>query len=163
METIKSIKEVYNFSIEPVTGSNGDNGSRLGILQMLSIVTGAYSEYDGYEISTDENQYYVLINNGQSCCENWGYLSSDDNLDYFVGAELIEVKLTDVALNQKVVEESNYYDDGGGITWGDIVDCAGEWLNHKPQGPPYLTAIIEPLLGRILDDVGVPDEHRGGY
>ena len=125
MEIIKSIKEVYNFSIEPVTGSNGDNGSRLGILQMLSIVTGAYSEYDGYEISTDENQYYVLINNGQSCCENWGYLSSDDNLDYFVGAELIEVKLTDVALNQKVVEESNYYDDGGGIQFVDFVTDKG--------------------------------------
>ena len=125
METIKSIKEVYNFSIEPVTGSNGDNGSRLGILQMLSIVTGAYSEYDGYEISTDENQYYVLINNGQSCCENWGYLSSDDNLDYFVGAELIEVKLTDVVLNQKVVEESNYYGDGDGIQFVDFVTDKG--------------------------------------
>ena len=125
MEIIKSIKEVYNFSIEPVTGSNGDNGSRLGILQMLSIVTGAYSEYDGYEISTDENQYYVLINNGQSCCENWGYLSSDDNLDYFVGAELIEVKLTDVVLNQKVVEESNYYGDGDGIQFVDFVTDKG--------------------------------------
>ena len=54
-------------------------------------------------------------------------------------------------------------DEGGGITWADIADCAGKWLKHKPLGPPYLTAIIEPLLGRILDDVGVPDEHRGGY
>ena len=125
MEIIKSIKEVYNFRIEPVTGSNGNNGSRLGILQMVSIVTGGYSEYDGYEISTDENQYYVLINNGQSCCENWGYLSSDDNLDYFVGAELIEVKLTDVVLNQKVVEESNYYGDGDGIQFVDFVTDKG--------------------------------------
>ena len=125
MEIIKSIKEVYNFRVEPVTGSNGNNGSRLGILQMVNIVTGGYSEYDGYEINTDENQYYVLINNGQSCCEDWGYLSSDDNLDYFVGAELIEVKLTDVALNQKVVEESNYYDDGGGIQFVDFVTDKG--------------------------------------
>jgi hypothetical protein len=54
-------------------------------------------------------------------------------------------------------------DEGGGITWEDIAECAGAWLNHKPVGPPYLTIVIEMLLGRILDIVGVPDEHRMGY
>jgi hypothetical protein len=57
-----------------------------------------YGTYDGYEIVTDDQTVLVLIYNGQSCCENWGYMSSEDNLAEFVGADLLSVELTDTAL-----------------------------------------------------------------
>lgn len=63
--------------------------------------------------------------NGQSCCENWGYLSSEDDLTQFIGNELIEVKLTDVALNQSKLEDSGYYDGDGGIQFVDFVTNKG--------------------------------------
>lgn len=120
---IKSIKEVTNLKFEPVVPLHG-RGGRLGILQMLNDLRG-FSCMDGYKVETDEHTIYVLIDNEQNCCENWGYLSSEDNLEYFVGAELFEIKLTDKALNQSKVEESGYYEDCGGIQFVDFVTSKG--------------------------------------
>lgn len=58
---------------------------------------------DGYKVETDEHSFYILISNGQSCCENWGYITSEDELDYFLGSELIEVNVTDTTLNKKIL------------------------------------------------------------
>lgn len=84
-----------------------------------------WSNQDGYRVKTDHHEFYVLISNGQSCCESWGYFSSEDDLQDFIGANLIEVKLTDVALNQKKVEESDCYSDSGGIQFVDFVTDEG--------------------------------------
>lgn len=53
------------------------------------------SEYEGYIITTEKSVYNLGIDNDGQCCENWGYLASNDNLDEFIGAEIIGVKLTD--------------------------------------------------------------------
>jgi hypothetical protein len=120
---IKSIEEVYNFKIQPVANMNG-SGGRLGMSQMINALCG-YSDMDGYKVETEDHVFYVLIDNGQSCCESWGYLSSEDNFTPFIGTELIEIKLTDVALNQSVVEKSGYYEDSGGIQFVDFVTERG--------------------------------------
>ena len=125
METIKEIKIITDLGIGFLHGLNGKDGARLGMMQMMSSVFREGSTYDGYEVITDKHSYKVLIDNQQSCCESWGYLASEDNNDAFIGAELIEVKLTDVALNQKVVEESDYYVDAGGIQFVDFVTDKG--------------------------------------
>lgn len=81
---------------------------------------------DGYKVETDAHTFLVLISNYQSCCESWGYLASDDDLGYFLGATLVEVRLTDKALNQEVVEESDYYEgDDGGIQFVDFITDRG--------------------------------------
>lgn len=36
--------------------------------------------------------------NGQNCCENWGYLSSEDDFGSFIGSELKNVYVTDTEL-----------------------------------------------------------------
>jgi hypothetical protein len=120
---IKSIEEVYNFKIQPVANMNG-SGGRLGMSQMINALCG-YSDMEGYKVETEDHVFYVLIDNGQSCCESWGYLSSEDNFTPFIGTELIEIKLTDVALNQSVVEKSGYYEDSGGIQFVDFVTERG--------------------------------------
>lgn len=98
---IKSIEEIYNFTIQPVS-SLEDSGSRLGFAQMLSALAG-YSDMDGYKVETDKHTFYVLIDNAQSCCEHWGYMSSEDDFANYIGSELLEINVTDTALNQKVL------------------------------------------------------------
>lgn len=71
-----------------------------------------YQSYDGFEIETEDQTIQVLIDNEQSCCENWGYLSSDDDLEDFVGATLVDIRLTDTGLNERMVEAGQYLDEG---------------------------------------------------
>lgn len=82
----------------------------LGIIRSIEEIFNiehGWLEMDGYKVETSEHKFYVLIDNGQSCCENWGYLTSEDDLEYFIGSELIEVKVTDTTLNQKVLTKMN--------------------------------------------------------
>jgi len=118
---IKSIEEVVDFEIKPVAKSEG-SGGKLGLSQMITGFYG-YSCMDGYKVKTDKHSFYILIDNGQSCCEEWGYIScAEDELDlkYFLGSQLIEVNLTDVALNQTIVDNSGYYEEDGGIQFIDF-------------------------------------------
>ena len=36
------------------------------------------SEYDGFLIKTNKQNIRILILNGQNCCENWGYFSTNE-------------------------------------------------------------------------------------
>lgn len=119
---IKSIVEVNNLKIGPSGGFKmRGSGGRMNFMEPLI----GY-EMAGYRIETDQHIYHVLISNGQCCCESWGYISSEDDLNYFIGAELFYVNLTDKALNKQRVEDSGYYDgDCGGIQFVDFVTDRG--------------------------------------
>lgn len=60
---------------------------------------------EGYLIKTTNNEYCVLISNERNCCEEWAFMASEDDLEYYIGAELLEVTLTDIALNQKILKK----------------------------------------------------------
>lgn len=60
--------------------------------------------FDGYEITTNKQIIQFGIDNCQRCCESWGYFSSEDNLNEFIGAKLLDIQLTDTALNTKKLE-----------------------------------------------------------
>lgn len=62
----------------------------------------SFPSFDGYRITTDKQTILVGIDNGQCCCEHWGYLTSEDDLDVFIGAQLGNVRVTDTALNTAV-------------------------------------------------------------
>jgi hypothetical protein len=66
---------------------------------------GKWSNADGYFITTDKQVIKLMIENGWSCCENWGYFMSEDDLDRFVNADLYDITLTDTSLNTKTIEE----------------------------------------------------------
>jgi hypothetical protein len=120
---IQSIEEVKDLRIEPIAPLEG-KGGRLGFTQMLGNIFGGAS-MDGYKVITNEHTIQVLIDNGQSCCESWGYFASEDNITSFVGSELREVTLTDTALHKEKVEASDYYEDEGGIQFVDFVTSQG--------------------------------------
>ena len=121
--TIKEIEEVYDYKIQSIANLEG-KGGRLGLSQMLKALSG-YSAMDGYKVETDTHIFHILIDNGQSCCESWGYFSSEDDMSKFIGSELREINLTDKALNVKKFEESDYYEDEGGIQFVDFVTNKG--------------------------------------
>ena len=52
----------------------------------------SWSGYDGYKIKTEQDEYLFLIHNGQNCCEDWGYLSTPDELSDYIGTDLLSVK-----------------------------------------------------------------------
>ena len=48
-----------------------------------------YSYYDGLHIKTEKNEIWFLIDNSQNCCEEWGYISSEEDYTAFIGAEYL--------------------------------------------------------------------------
>lgn len=113
MEKLKSVNEVCGLTLGSIHGMNGKNNSRLGMAQMINALGGG-SNYDGWKIITDENEYHILIDNGQSCCESWGYIVSENDFSEFVGKEIKDVRLTDTKLNNSsVYSYLEYLDDGG--------------------------------------------------
>ena len=104
MEKIISIEEVYGLKLSHIGTSN--ERARVGIVQTMNALFGSYGSYDGYKIKTSEHEYLILIDNGQCCCESWGYFSSDDDFARFIGKKLLSVECTDTALNTQKVEET---------------------------------------------------------
>lgn len=115
-----SITELHNLELSNSSPMKGANGSRLGIKQMLNSLIG-YGGYDGYSIKTDKHEYLILIDNGQCCCENWGYFSNEDDTEQFIGKELIETRVSDTSLNSAKLEEKLPYGvDSGSIQFVDF-------------------------------------------
>ena len=65
----------------------------------------SWSGFDGFVVTLEDGVEIKLgIENGQSCCENWGYLISEDNLSDYIGAEyqgveVVDTKLATIELN----------------------------------------------------------------
>jgi hypothetical protein len=54
------------------------------------------SGYDGFVITfEDDKQIKMGISNGQSCCEQFGYLMSQDDFSDFIGAGLLNIEGVD--------------------------------------------------------------------
>src|SRR5208282_2129546 len=49
----------------------------------------------GYEIHTNKQVISVLIGNDGNCCEVWGFLDTQDDIQEFIGAELISINAID--------------------------------------------------------------------
>lgn len=99
---IKNIEEIYDFETESY-----------------------WCKMDGYKIETEDHIFYVLIDNSQSCCEDWGYFSSEDDYRKFINSDLKEINLTDTSLNKKMLDEKDIYLDEGGIQFVDFVTSEG--------------------------------------
>ncbi len=57
--------------------------------------------YDGYDVVTSKRTLFLGISNSQQCCERWGYLTTPDDPNEFVGAELIAVNLFGESISGK--------------------------------------------------------------
>lgn len=94
----------------------------------VSGLSGSWSSsMSGYLVTTDQQMIRLLIDNGQSCCESWGYFLSEDDLSQFIGATLTDIRIADTALNQKKYESNigEYGLDVGGCMFVDLVTDRG--------------------------------------
>lgn len=98
-ETIVSIEEVENHSF--------------GLSQ--------FSMFAGFIVTTSEQVINFGIDNGQSCCENWGYFITNDDAAEFLGAELLDVVIVDECLNSE--KAPDIYE--GGAMFVDFVTDRG--------------------------------------
>jgi hypothetical protein len=84
------------------------------------------NSFDGYKITTDQQEILCLISNGQSCCESWGIFESQDDYSDFIGATLNDVKIVDTALNvEKWNKDFEYGLDAGGVMFVNFETDAG--------------------------------------
>lgn len=59
----------------------------------------------GYQVLLNDGEVIELyIENYHQCCEDWGYLISEDDFSDFIGAEVSSVERTDKALRSSMVE-----------------------------------------------------------
>lgn len=126
--TITAIEELSDFRARPIGPMEGSQGARAGMSQMIGALSG-HTSMQGFRVVTDEHELLVLIDDERSCCESWGSVHSADDLGYYVGAALREVRLTDTALNQTIVDRhgcGEYGFDGGGIQFVDLDTSAGK-------------------------------------
>jgi len=96
--------------------------AKIVVIEETTWTEGGWSGYDGYRIICDDGKDIKMgISNGQSCCENWGYLTSEDDLQHYVGAELISVDVVDQALNVETCPD--VYE--GGVTFINVLTSKG--------------------------------------
>ena len=74
----------------------------------------------GYKVITTEQEIELLIDNEQSCCENWGYFWCNDNPQDFIDAELRGISITDTELNTHFMQNEAYNRDEGGIMFVNL-------------------------------------------
>lgn len=75
------------------------------IISITETSFGTGDKYDGFVILLDDDSTVRMgIENGQCCCENWGYLMSEDSTSAFIGAKLLHTSVTDAELKHYDVE-----------------------------------------------------------
>ncbi len=67
---------------------------------------GKYSTMSGFEVVTNNQTIKLLIDDQQDCCETFGYFWCNDEPGEFIGAELLNVTITDKELNEAKMKEN---------------------------------------------------------
>ncbi len=59
---------------------------------------------EGFVIVTNKQEIEILIDSYQACCEKWGYITSEDDFEDYIGSELLEISLADDALQSTILK-----------------------------------------------------------
>ena len=104
-----------------------------------------FEDMDGFEVVTSEQVIRLGINCHGDCCSSQGYFMSNDDLNDFIGAELLGVEITDEALNKKKLHE-HFSNEDGGIMFVDLKTNKGvlQFVAYNSHNGYYgTTASIE--------------------
>lgn len=112
----------------------------------------SWNSMSGYIITTNKQVIKLLIEDIQQCCESFGYFMSEDNLNEFIGAELLDIKITDTELKEGLLKQhdlnSTWFE--GGIMFVDIVTSKGilqfvAYNDHNGYYGHYAKVVSEQL------------------
>lgn len=108
------IKSITNFSMPDRYSYKDDKKWEKDVIKLLKEeklpLSLENSRMEGYKIVTSKQNIFVLIDAEQCCCENWGYeacsskgvITSNDDFNDFVGAELIDVAIVEPETHKAV-------------------------------------------------------------
>jgi len=68
--------------------------------------------YEGFIIEADDERIQVGISSGQQCCEEYGYLITNDEIKDFIGSTILSISVVDEVLNKKEIQELECLDCG---------------------------------------------------
>jgi hypothetical protein len=108
------------------------------------------SSMEGVLITTTKQVIKVLIGNESCCCEHWGYLMSEDDPDYFLGADLLAVFVADTNLTTTDFQCGYGEELAKGKTEKVSLDCGDVMFVN-----------IETSLGTL--QIAVYNAHNGYY
>jgi hypothetical protein len=74
---------------------------------------------EGFRIITDKQSIEIGIGAKDDCCASHGYFWTPDNIKEWEGAELKDIKIVDIGLNKKKLEEIGDL-DGGDVMFIDF-------------------------------------------
>lgn len=85
-----------------------------------------YQKFEGIIITTDKQKIFCGIKEGQSCCEDSGYLLSHDSESEFIGSRLLGISLTDAMLASTAIKLGDDFDvHEGGVVFINFETSAG--------------------------------------
>jgi hypothetical protein len=97
--------------------------------KIIAITEHEKNNREGYKIITTEQEIILAIDNGQSCCESWGYFWCNEKPEFYVGATLHGIELTDAGLSEAIMKKeeldpnSEYFE--GGIMFVNLKTSKG--------------------------------------
>lgn len=62
-------------------------------------------KFDGFQIRTDKQTISIGIESESKCCEDSGYLLSEDNISDFVGSDMVQIEKVDSGYNKTVFDK----------------------------------------------------------
>lgn len=109
-----------------------------------------YGNYDGYMITTTQQEIFIGISNGQSCCERWGYFIIDEDYKWIVTTELLGIEVVDQVLD--VTRMTDVYE--GGAIFVNILTNQGmiQIVVYNAHNGYYGHSVIIRSKQLILDD-----------
>lgn len=90
--------------------------------------------YSGYSIKTNQQEILMAISSEYSCCEEFGslistkekgYLTTEDDFEFFVGSEILEIRITDVALNCEFFKKERISQEYTNTMFVDFITSKG--------------------------------------
>lgn len=108
------IKSITNFSMPDRYSYKDDEKWEEDVIKLLKEEKLPLSlenrRMEGYKIVTSKQNIFVLIDAEQFCCESWGYdacssegiITSNDDFNDFIGAELVDVAIISPGTHKEV-------------------------------------------------------------
>lgn len=75
----------------------------------------SWGTFEGFQIITNIQTIKIGISSGQSCCERFGMIITNDNISEFEGSVFKSISIVDEVLENKKIEEIEYLDSGGAM------------------------------------------------
>lgn len=103
----------------------GLNEKILSIEEIDNIEIEDYHKYSGFVIKTEKRTIQILIDSSQQCCEEWGYISTPDDINEFIGAKLNGWKDSDCYSDK---DQDNLVRNTVSKRFNVFDDCCGQFI-----------------------------------